>query len=104
MEQNGDLLTSHQAKPRHASWRPGATSLQSMQGGTPGLTSGGEMSTQRWLTRSLTLDIDVPGAARDVDFFLHNLENGAPGASSLQPRSHGLAQNVSSRIGVSASV
>src|SRR4029450_11950920 len=35
-----------------------------MQGGTPGLTSGGEMSTQRWLNQSLMLDIDVPAAAQ----------------------------------------
>jgi hypothetical protein len=55
-------LTPSRATP---AWRPGAISLQ-MQGGTPGLTSDGEMSTQRWLKRSLTLDIDVPRAARAV--------------------------------------
>ena len=37
-------------------------SLQSMQGGAPGLTSSGEMSTHRRLSKSLMLEIDVPEA------------------------------------------
>jgi hypothetical protein len=46
--------------------RPGTVSLQSMQGGAPGLTSSGEMSTDRWLPKSLPLDIAVPMATQDV--------------------------------------
>ena len=38
-----------------------------MQGGAPGLTSSGEMSTHRWLPRSVALEIDIPEAlARGV--------------------------------------